>query len=254
MKAAAENLVPVTLELGGKSPAIVGEGYSLEQAAQKIMYGKCFNAGQTCVAPDYALVPKGRVDAFVEAVPPRGRRACTRASATNPDYTSIVNDAHYERLRRYLDDARERGAKVVEINPANEELDAERAQAGADVRPPREGRDDLDAGGDLRTDPADPARTRRSTRRSPTSTITRARSRSTTSTTHQRRIDKRARARRSSGGVTINDVDAPLRAVRSALRRRRARAAWARITDAKASRPSRRRSPSSIRAASARWA
>jgi acyl-CoA reductase-like NAD-dependent aldehyde dehydrogenase len=121
MKAAAENLVPVTLELGGKSPAILGETYSVQQAAQKIMFGKCFNAGQTCVAPDYALVPKGRVDAFVEE--------CRVAVGTmyprlrdNPDYTSIVNEAHYTRLQGYLSDARERGAKLVELNPAKEEL------------------------------------------------------------------------------------------------------------------------------------
>ena len=122
MKAAAENLVPVTLELGGKSPAIVGEGYSLQQAAQKIMFGKCFNAGQTCVAPDYAILPKGRVDAFVEEC----RLAVTQMYprlAQNPDYTTIITDAHYERLQSYLKDARDRGAKIIEINPAKEDLD-----------------------------------------------------------------------------------------------------------------------------------
>lgn len=122
MKAAAENLVPVTLELGGKSPAILGEGYSLTQAAQKIMFGKAFNAGQTCVAPDYVLLPKGRADAFVEE--------CRAAFAqmypllqNNPDYTAIINDRHYARLQTYLDDARDRGAKLVELNPAKEQLD-----------------------------------------------------------------------------------------------------------------------------------
>jgi coniferyl-aldehyde dehydrogenase len=122
MKAAAENLVPVTLELGGKSPAIVGEGYSLQQAAQKIMFGKCFNAGQTCVAPDYAFVPKGRVDAFVEEC----RLAVNRMYpnlAENPDYTTIIRDAHYQRLQTYLKDARDRGAKVIELNPSKEDLD-----------------------------------------------------------------------------------------------------------------------------------
>jgi coniferyl-aldehyde dehydrogenase len=124
MKAAAENLVPVTLELGGKSPAIVSEGYSVEQAAQKIIFGKCVNAGQTCIAPDYALVPKASVDTFVAAA--------TRAVAQmyprlgdNPDYTSVVNAAHYRRLQGYLADARERGAKIVELNPAKEELNGE---------------------------------------------------------------------------------------------------------------------------------
>jgi coniferyl-aldehyde dehydrogenase len=122
MKAAAENLVPVTLELGGKSPAIVGEGYSLQQAAQKIMFGKCINAGQTCIAPDYAIVPKGRVDAFVEEC----RLAVSQMYPTlgqNPDYTSIINDNHYERLQSYLKDARDRGAKIIELNPGKEELD-----------------------------------------------------------------------------------------------------------------------------------
>lgn len=123
MKAAAENLVPVTLELGGKSPAIVGEGYSLEQAARKIMFGKCMNAGQTCVAPDYVMLPKGRVDAFAAEC----REAVTSMYprlASNPDVTSIINDAHYERLQAYLKDARDRGAKLVELNPVGEELDS----------------------------------------------------------------------------------------------------------------------------------
>ena len=113
MKAAAENLTPVTLELGGKSPAIVGEGFSIAQAARKIMQGKCFNSGQTCIAPDYVMVPKGRADAFVEE--------CKAAFAamypliqTNPDYTAIINDKQYERLQLVLEDARERGAKIID--------------------------------------------------------------------------------------------------------------------------------------------
>ena len=122
MRAAAENLTPVTLELGGKSPAIVGEGFSIAQAAQKIMVGKCFNSGQTCIAPDYVMVPKGRADAFVEEC-----RAAFVAMyptiQTNPDYTAIINDRQYERLQNVLKDARERGAKVVELNPKKEELE-----------------------------------------------------------------------------------------------------------------------------------
>jgi acyl-CoA reductase-like NAD-dependent aldehyde dehydrogenase len=122
MRAAAENLVPVTLELGGKSPTLVGKGISARAAAEKVMAGKCFNAGQTCVAPDYALVPREELTAFVaECEAAVGRMYPTLAS--NPDYTSIVNDRHYGRLRGYLDEARDRGAKVVEINPARETLD-----------------------------------------------------------------------------------------------------------------------------------
>lgn len=126
MKAAAENLVPVTLELGGKSPTIVGEGYSLAQAAQKIMFAKCFNAGQTCVAPDYAMLPKGRVDAFVDECRASVAAMYPTGIADNPDYTAIINERHYARLRGYLDDAREKGAKVLELNPTKEELDPNR--------------------------------------------------------------------------------------------------------------------------------
>lgn len=124
MRAAAENLVPVTLELGGKSPCIVGEGYSLAKAATEIIAAKMFNAGQTCLAPDYVLVPKGKADAFVEE--------CKTALATmfpklgdNGEYTAIINDKHYARLKSYVDDARDRGAKLVELNPAKEELPAD---------------------------------------------------------------------------------------------------------------------------------
>jgi coniferyl-aldehyde dehydrogenase len=122
MRAASENLVPVTLELGGKSPAIVGPDFNTRVAAERIMAGKTYNAGQTCVAPDYAMVPAGKRDAFVDEC----RASVSRMFPTlekNPDYTTIVNDRHYERVRSYVDDARSRGAKVVELNPAGEPLD-----------------------------------------------------------------------------------------------------------------------------------
>ncbi len=125
MRAAAENLVPVTLELGGKSPAIIGPDYPIELAAQKIMLGKLFNAGQTCIAPDYVFVPRASRERFVAA--------CTQAATTmfptlenNGDYTAVVNDRHYQRLQSYLADADTRGAKLVKINPASEPLDPAR--------------------------------------------------------------------------------------------------------------------------------
>jgi coniferyl-aldehyde dehydrogenase len=121
MRAAAENLVPVTLELGGKSPVIVGRSADLPVAAARIMNGKTFNAGQICLAPDYVLAPADRVDAFVEAA----KASVNRMFPTirdNPDYTAIVSDRHYGRLMGLLDDARAKGAKVVEINPAGEDL------------------------------------------------------------------------------------------------------------------------------------
>lgn len=122
MRSASENLVPVTLELGGKSPTIVGPDFNVRVAAERIMAGKAFNAGQTCVAPDYVMVPKAKRDAFVDAC----KAAMAKMYPTlqkNPDYTSIVNDKHYARVRAYVDDAKTRGAKVVELNPAGETLD-----------------------------------------------------------------------------------------------------------------------------------
>ena len=113
MRAAAANLTPVTLELGGKSPAIVGPGANLDDAALRIAHGKAFNAGQICVAPDYALVPRGQAAAFARAVQAAFARLYPRV-AGNADYTSIVSERHAARLRQLLDDARERGANVVQ--------------------------------------------------------------------------------------------------------------------------------------------
>jgi coniferyl-aldehyde dehydrogenase len=114
MRAAAEHLTPVTLELGGKSPAIVAPEYPLEKAAERILTGKCLNAGQTCIAPDYVFVPAGKEEAFCEAA----RRIVAKSYpdiARNSDYTSIVNERHYQRLSGYLEDARARGATVVPL-------------------------------------------------------------------------------------------------------------------------------------------
>jgi len=120
MKAAADNLTPVTLELGGKSPTLVGEDVSITMAAERICFGKSFNAGQTCVAPDYVLCPEHRVEDFIRAF----RNALERMYPDlqrNEDYTSIINDDNYRRLQGYLDEARARGAEVVEVNPGGRE-------------------------------------------------------------------------------------------------------------------------------------
>lgn len=121
MKAAAENLVPVTLELGGKSPVIIGKSANLEQAATNIMAGKTMNAGQICLAPDYVILPEDSRDEFVEYARNSVEKMFPNIK-DNPDYTSIVNERHYDRLNGYLDDAKEKGANVVEINPANEDF------------------------------------------------------------------------------------------------------------------------------------
>jgi coniferyl-aldehyde dehydrogenase len=119
--AAAANLTPVTLELGGKSPALIDEKADIAALAPRLVTGKLLNAGQTCIAPDYVLAPASRVDALVQAIG-ANVRAMYPTLARNPDYTSIINDQHYERLARLVEDARSKGAKVVAFNPANETL------------------------------------------------------------------------------------------------------------------------------------
>ncbi|MEP6676194.1 MAG: coniferyl aldehyde dehydrogenase [Ferruginibacter sp.] len=114
MKAASENLVPVTLELGGKSPVIVSKGYSLEKAASRIVYGKLLSAGQTCIAPDYALVHETEVDAFIKAYDQHVKLAYPDGPA-GEDYTSIVNEQQFTILKELLDDARTHGAQIIEV-------------------------------------------------------------------------------------------------------------------------------------------
>ncbi|MBM4203473.1 MAG: coniferyl aldehyde dehydrogenase [Gammaproteobacteria bacterium] len=121
MRAAAEYLVPVTLELGGKSPVVVGRSADIEKTAEAIMAGKMMNAGQICLAPDYVFVPDERVEDFVAAT----RKSVGKMFPTlldNDDYTSVINQRHYDRIQGYVEEARTRGARVEEINPANEDF------------------------------------------------------------------------------------------------------------------------------------
>ena len=111
MAAAAPNLTPVTLELGGKSPALVGPGARLEHAAERIVLGKLLNAGQTCIAPDYALVPRTQVSAFIDAARAVAAKLYPALPA-NPHYASIVSDRHFARLATLRDEAAALGAKV----------------------------------------------------------------------------------------------------------------------------------------------
>ncbi len=114
MRAAAENLTPVTLELGGKSPAIVSADVPLKDAAERIAFGKALNAGQTCVAPDYVLVPEDRVDGFVEAYS-KAVRGFYPTLSDNPDYTAIINERQLARLNGYIKDATDKGATLVPL-------------------------------------------------------------------------------------------------------------------------------------------
>ena len=121
MRAAADNLVPLTLELGGKSPVVVGQSSKMQDVAQRVMQGKTMNAGQICLAPDYALVPEGSVNEFVDAAVSVTSEMFPEMK-DNDDYTSIINQKHYDRIQGYLTDAKEKGAEVVEINPSNEDF------------------------------------------------------------------------------------------------------------------------------------
>ncbi|MEZ5613813.1 MAG: coniferyl aldehyde dehydrogenase [Rhodocyclaceae bacterium] len=119
MRAAADNLTPVTLELGGKSPAILGPGYSLEKFAERVMVGKTMNAGQTCIAPDYVLVPAGQARAFIDAAR-KVVDACYPDILHTPDYSSIIGERHYRRLVGLIEDARGQGAEAVPLSAAAE--------------------------------------------------------------------------------------------------------------------------------------
>lgn len=122
MRAAAENLVPVILELGGKSPAIVHAETPLQDVAQRLAAGKLWNAGQTCVAPDYLFLPRGKTAEFIHAF----KQVVTKmypSLKNNQDFTSIVSDKQYRRLQGYLEDAQKQGAEIIEINPKNESLE-----------------------------------------------------------------------------------------------------------------------------------
>lgn len=123
MAAAAKNLVPVTLELGGKSPTIVGRSASIEQTTERIVMGKMMNAGQICLAPDYLLVPAEKEHAIIGGLQAAAAKLYPRL-VDNPDYTSIINGRHRERLEALVEDARAKGAEVIVVNPANEDIKA----------------------------------------------------------------------------------------------------------------------------------
>ncbi|WP_050460579.1 coniferyl aldehyde dehydrogenase [Herbaspirillum autotrophicum] len=133
MRAASDNLVPVTLELGGKSPAIIGPGADVESAVTRIMSGKLLNAGQTCIAPDYVLLPRGQEAQFITAARKFVAQcypALNHATRqNNSDYTSIINPRHFARLQALLDDALAQGASVTP-------LATQAADAGSRCLPP----------------------------------------------------------------------------------------------------------------------
>jgi len=121
MRAAADNLVPVTLELGGKSPTIIGRSADTKKVGERVAIGKMLNAGQICLAPDYLMVAKDQEQDVIQGV----KESVASQYPTllhNDDYTSVVNGRNYERLQGYLDDARAKGAELIEVNPADEDF------------------------------------------------------------------------------------------------------------------------------------
>jgi coniferyl-aldehyde dehydrogenase len=121
MQAAAANLVPVTLELGGKSPVIMGRSADFAKAGERIAIGKMMNAGQICLAPDYLIVPEDKADEAVAGVTGAAAGMYPRV-LDNDDYASIVSDRHFERLQGLVEDAKAKGAEVIEVNPAGEDF------------------------------------------------------------------------------------------------------------------------------------
>lgn len=131
MAAAAKNLVPVTLELGGKSPVMISRTADLEQAISRIMLGKTLNAGQICLAPDYLMVPEEQLEEVIVEIQ-KAVAAMYPKLLDNDEYTSVINDRHFQRLQANLQDAKDKGAELVECNPANEDFSA---QAGYKMPP-----------------------------------------------------------------------------------------------------------------------
>jgi coniferyl-aldehyde dehydrogenase len=111
-KAAAENLTPVTLELGGKSPAIVSDKGQLDRAVDSVLFGKCLNGGQICVSPDYLLIHESLESIFVE----RFKQRYTEVMAKNGELTAIINQRQWERLQGYLPDALDKGAELIQLD------------------------------------------------------------------------------------------------------------------------------------------
>ena len=121
MKSAAQNLVPVTLELGGKSPVIIGKSADMKVSAKRVMFGKTLNAGQICLAPDYILVHSDNKDEFISEVE-NAVKEFYPSIKNNDDYSSIINQRHFDRINLLVEDAKEKGATVQEINPSNEDF------------------------------------------------------------------------------------------------------------------------------------
>jgi coniferyl-aldehyde dehydrogenase len=200
MKAASENLVPVPLELGGQSPVIVAKGHVQDQTVSDIVFGRLLSGGQTCIAPDYALVLESDVDAFVASYD-RLVKAAYPAGPTSKDDTSIVNDKKYQIVVDLIEDARAHGAQIIEVGHQPGDA-SRRPHTLAPARRARRHRRHADRPrGDLRLHPADLLLWRYQRRhrlRECTAQVTRA-----VLLRRQPRRPGKVLTRRTSGNVTI---------------------------------------------------
>lgn len=205
MAAASRNLVPVTLELGGKSPVVISRSADIAKSVGRVMVGKTLNAGQICLAPDYLLVPEEKLHEVIDAA----QDAVAGMYPTildNPEYTSVVNERHYQRLTGYLAEAEERGEKVIAINPANEDFGQ---QQGTHKIPPTlipEPSDDLKMMEEELFGPLLPIRTYREFEETIEYINSKPRPLAAYYFGEDRQEEQAMLKRTTSGGVCINDV------------------------------------------------
>lgn len=124
MAAAAQNLVPLTLELGGKSPVVISRSADIEKSIGRVMLGKTINAGQICLSPDYLLVPEEKLEEVI-AEAQKSVTAMYPNLLSNKEYTSVINERHYQRLNGYIAEAEAAGTRIISINPANEDFSSQ---------------------------------------------------------------------------------------------------------------------------------
>lgn len=205
MAAASRNLVPVTLELGGKSPVIISRSADIEKSIGRIMMGKTLNAGQICLAPDYLMVPEEKLHEVIDAA----QTAVANMYPTildNPEYTSVINDRHYQRLTGYLAEAEEKGQKTIAINPANEDFSQ---QQGTHKIPPTlipEPADDLKVMEEELFGPLLPIRTYREFEETITYINSKPRPLAAYYFGEDKQEEQSMTQRTTSGGVCVNDV------------------------------------------------
>jgi coniferyl-aldehyde dehydrogenase len=205
MAAASRNLVPVTLELGGKSPVVISRSADVEKSVGRIMMGKTLNAGQICLAPDYLLVPEEKLHEVIAAA----QKAVTEMYPTllnNPQYTSVINERHYQRLTGYLAEAEARGQKTIAINPAGEDFSQ---QQGTHKIPPTlipEPADDLKMMEEELFGPLLPIRTYREFEETINYVNTQPRPLAAYFFGNDKQEEQAFVSRTTSGGVCINDV------------------------------------------------